>query len=598
MGLDYNTEEVELEAIDYLAALEYYKYGQDDNSKLFNPTNTSFYSILKDIFTTYTPYLGLYYPECFRTENGTIIQLDELTVNTHTFFKDDATKGNKVDLGECWTLKEVVEEICNFLNVSLSPANNPFSILVMEHQSRERQLYTMYVFSSGTKRTGQGITRDGTIDKYYTSSSISLTESWNSATVKISKQEVKELYPNLFSDDALTNACTSNHYWGDKFTYYIDDLDDRTDAYSLNKTSWKRLGYPYTKSNNGYDFVGNYKFFTNRNYNMYAYDINGNSTTYPDVINFDTLFNYSAAFFCKCSIEKFNSDGVGDFDDTSVASLNNQLIITNILAASGSTFPTYPSTNKLLMQTKIGISPKIYLKPESQYISLQGSMLVPSGWRYFNDQSVGLRGIANKDAYIKCKLKWGNYYFTNLDSNGNFQRQGRWTTSSCFFKLQFKANDGKTGTKFDIVKTGGDEAFKQWEISENGYIIQLDSSLDFTQSPIFEIYSKSTADRFNDNSDLMGIIIDKLDFKIGTYKPISMTEDEFDSDTEYTNVIDETYTTEGDEITCKINSYDNKKASYTTVFYKGGFLGELKQYFETSQSPIKMEEWKVYHYVN
>lgn len=601
MGLDYNTEEVELEAIDYIAALEYYKYGQDDSSKLYNPTNTSLYSILKDILTTYTPYMGLYYPECFRTSNDTIIQLDELTLNTHTFFKDDAIKGNKVDLGECWTLKEVVEEICNYLNVSLTPSNGSSLILAMEYQSRERTLYTLYNFSNNNKSTGRGITRDETIDKYYTSSSISLTESWNSATVKIDKQEVKELYPDLFSDDALINACTSNHYWGDKFTYYIDDLDDKSDAYSTDKKNWKRFGQSYTKSNNGYDFVGNYKFFTNKNYNMFAYNSSGNSITYPEVINFDTLYNTMGAFFCKCSIEQFNSDGVGDYDDTSVASLNNQLIITNTIGSIFSPsfkFPTYPTTNKLLMQTKVGISPKIFLNADCNYLSIQGSMLVPSGWRYYNDQSVGTRGIANKDAFIKCKLKWGNYYFTNMDSSGNFQRQGRWTTTNSFFKLQFKANDGKTGSKFDIVKTGGDEAFKQWEISENGYIIQLDSKLDFTQSPIFEIYSKSTADKFNDNSNLMGIIIDKLDFKIGTYQPITMTNEEFESDTEYTNVIDEAYTTEGRELEVKINSYDNKLPSYTTVFYNGNYLGEIKQQFETSQNPINMEEWKVYHYVN
>ena len=606
MGLDANTELIEVECIDYLSRLQYYKWGQYRNSELRNPTVTTFYDILDRILNRYTFYGLLYYPECFKDTNGNIIRLTDLSVNTHTFFKDEAViSDTEVDLEECWSLQEVVEEICNYLNVTLTTYGH---YLVMIPQSKISTTYTLYNFEGSVDLYGRTIHTFTDIDKYYTSSSISLTESWNSATVNIEKQEIENLYPDLFDDSSLINACTSQHNWGDKYTYYIDDLDDRTDAYSVNKTSWKRLGYPYTKSNNGYDFVGNYKFFTNKNYNLYAYDNDGNSITYPDVINFDTLFNTMGAFFCKCSIEKFNSDGVGDFDDTSVASLNNQLIITNMFNSTriinpstgeviSFDIPKYPTTNKLLMQTKVGISPKIYLKPESQYISLQGSMIVPNGWRYFNDQAIGTRGIANKDAYIKCKLKWGNYYFTNMDSNGNFQRQGRWTTTNSFFKLQFKANDGKTGSKFDIVKTGGDEAFKQWEISENGYIIPLSSNLDFSQSPIFEIYSKSTADTFNDNSYLVGIIIDNLDFKIGTYKPITMTDKVFDSDTEYTNVIDESYTADGSTMTCKINTYDNKKPSYTTVLYKGNFLDNIRSTIDTTQSECRFEEWKLLQYI-
>jgi hypothetical protein len=50
-------------------------------------------------------------------------------------------------------------------------------------------------------------------------------------------------------------------------------------------------------------------------------------------------------------------------------------------------------------------------------------------------------------------------------------------------------------------------------------------------------------------------------------KDSNIKSGEWESDTLYTNVINDEYVEEGSEIECKINTWDNKAPTYSVVMY-------------------------------
>jgi hypothetical protein len=53
-------------------------------------------------------------------------------------------------------------------------------------------------------------------------------------------------------------------------------------------------------------------------------------------------------------------------------------------------------------------------------------------------------------------------------------------------------------------------------------------------------------------------------------KESNIKESEWETDTKYTNIINEDYVEEGEEIECKINTWDNKAPTYSVVMYSDG----------------------------
>jgi hypothetical protein len=53
-------------------------------------------------------------------------------------------------------------------------------------------------------------------------------------------------------------------------------------------------------------------------------------------------------------------------------------------------------------------------------------------------------------------------------------------------------------------------------------------------------------------------------------KDSNIKEDDWETDTLYTNVINANHIEEGDDIECNINTWDNKVPTYSVVMYSNG----------------------------
>ena len=55
-------------------------------------------------------------------------------------------------------------------------------------------------------------------------------------------------------------------------------------------------------------------------------------------------------------------------------------------------------------------------------------------------------------------------------------------------------------------------------------------------------------------------------------KDSNVKADEWETDTQYTNVINEDYVENGEDMECRINTWDNKAPTYSVVMYSNGLL--------------------------
>jgi hypothetical protein len=66
---------------------------------------------------------------------------------------------------------------------------------------------------------------------------------------------------------------------------------------------------------------------------------------------------------------------------------------------------------------------------------------------------------------------------------------------------------------------------------------------------------------------LDAIWLKDFSIQLAISKDSNIKDDEWETDTLYTNVINEDYVEEADDIECKINTWDNKVPTYSVVMY-------------------------------
>lgn len=186
-----------------------------------------------------------------------------------------------------------------------------------------------------------------------------------------------------------------------------------------------------------------------------------------------------------------------------------------------------------------------------------------------------------EQGYLWAKLKWGNQYW---DGNG-------WTTSNVWFKLWYwNNNDRSSGDKGRGIKVldyfDKDFDLKQNEynimsIGEDGIIIPCPTTgnltgkaeLSFTTRDMWGDSRKShwhpkgnKNDNFYCRYLSKCVFITDLQVTAEIYEGL-LGDADLDSDTLYTNVIENGAVSKMDEITFKVCTDDGKKPSYSSVDY-------------------------------
>lgn len=220
---------------------------------------------------------------------------------------------------------------------------------------------------------------------------------------------------------------------------------------------------------------------------------------------------------------------------------------------------------------------------DNAYLCIQGTLIQHDKDPYFYGMSDGSEndGLSERKRYkwndqffIWARLSWGDSYW-----NGEY-----WVQSPTDFKLWFLQNhdDGNSTTvadyfdkPFDIIDTS-----KLYQVADTkGYYIptppqaNLDGKVELTIYCPRDMYGwrhrtwfRGTDPQYKYYYNRMTIL---QNFKI---KPIIMDGgdlglDNEDTDTIYTNVIDENNVEKFDEITFKVCTYDDKNNSYSVVDY-------------------------------
>ena len=718
MGYESDKEELEIECIDELSTLQYFKYSTIDTK----PKTNSFLDIIKNILYYKTPYTYMYFPSFLEG-----ITLDKLKISEQNFL------GEEDD--DIWTMQEVLEEICRYLNVSCMASGN--SVYFINYSSLDKVMYIKYgiqddsveetdiedfvtdvwtnedatifpeksnagvwhilasleeyaegeikMYARHTDKAiwqelkyyirykngigelvkdvenkgnitngyfdriaivrnssgqtyiqwrnhlsrydytnislvvsciGTGIKKpttytagqvladwaysvyvdtqpvrtsigdesyvnyadlDAHIDNTYTldqysysdsGGSISLLPSYNQIKVTSKINEYKELIPDVFEEKYLSNA---NGDW------------NQVKSYILNGSGQSRTT----------GVLGRYRFVTNPHYKTYYY---GKAT--GELVSMDTcreytqLQNYVGATLLQASFEDYNRLDIDTFYVSKTnKTLTNYILIHQHDKQAGKLVFSTVATD--IPETYIGKNTKMVIKGSIRCMDRENWMYIPTSYGNKKDD------FSRSNLYLVCKLKWGDYYFQNYvaTSNGSTTyRTGRWVKENTTFRLFFNATDTShiNNKDYSVLDTSGD--FGNTDLP-SGFVIPLPEEATVQGSiPEFSIYTRG---RVDGDYRLDAIWLKDFSIQLAISKDSNIKADEWESDTLYTNVIDEGYVEEGDEIECKINTYDNKAPTYSVVMYADE---DIQYYLDgvkhlVSGKTYRLEEHIIYDYI-
>lgn len=714
MGYEADKEEIEVECIDALSTLQYFKYTSIESQ----PKTKSFLDIIKHILKDKTPYTYMYFPSFLEG-----ITLDNLKVSEQNFFKED---------DDDWTMQEVLEEICRYLNVTCVASGD--SVYFLNYNALGKVIYMKYSIKSGTvestsiddlptefwsktdttiftrssggvwhllcqlendaegviklyaKHTtstiwqelkfyirykngkgeisinkdyignisynyldriaivrnssgqiylqcrnnvnrydytnvnlvvsaiGTGIkqlsgyyagdvlgnwaysvyadtkssTKSTGDDSYVTyadlmmyqnstaytvdgnvysdsGGTISLLPSYNRISVTSKINEYKELIPDVFNEKHLTNA---NGDWNKVINYTVKE--DKMD----------RLGYAVR-----------YRFVINKHYKSYYYNkSNGEPVSIDSCREYTDLQNYIGATLLQVSFadkEFRDREAERQYISQPNKKLNNYILIhQHDTSEEKLVFSTIASN---MPETYIGKNTKMVIKGSIRCMDRQNWMYIPP--KYSNNDD----DFKRADLYLTCKLKWGDYYY--YEWGGDYEtKSGQWRKQESTFKLYFSADDTShiNNKEFSVRDTSG--CYTDADLP-TGCIIPIPEEVARQESiPEFSIYTRGRIDK---DYRLDAIWLKDFSISLTIPKDSNIKEDDWETDTLYTNVINANHIEEGDDIECNINTWDNKVPTYSVVMYSNG---ETQEYLDTVKNLItgnsyRLEEHIIYDYI-
>lgn len=224
-----------------------------------------------------------------------------------------------------------------------------------------------------------------------------------------------------------------------------------------------------------------------------------------------------------------------------------------------------------------------------------------------SDIAQGRYAMDAGQTYLMAKLQWGNLYWSGDQKKGN----NGWVTTETTFKIPYMKDDaGKGDRRADATMFKNLKFINSvnWRIgtNEQGYLITLPKNGVISGLPTLTVYKpfdpnfhsvKSGKDK-GQHYKHSCVFLKDFKFKaiIGdpTFSNIN------DTDTVYTNVINDTYVTEFEEVNFKICTYDGKKPNYSSVAIKEG---DTMKYLDTTynkatKQSLRQEEHYIYKTVN
>ena len=620
MGFKYDREEIEIECVDCLSVLKNINYLPDDRGiKTLKDILLYIFRQLPEpnINSLNTPWLkSFYFPENI-TINGSNHPLEEIYVSEYAF--TDEKKQGEEDKDACWKCSEVLEAICQLFGVTCVQWGDNVHFIDYDYITQEANAkYSVYNIATGEASygiirrskytiTGESYSGEG-------SPQLSLDNVYNKVTVKTKLRTYDSILPDFFDgatnitgvDTALENQ--DNVQLG---IYGINIQSEVNPKDGLNRNMICLVDQIYNDQKKKYGpknavFV---RYFKNPAIACKSYSTvsTGAEVTTPDSMTYIDSKFYRGALLAKMMVKKLDKyDNVDqlfikwpdwkievrrtEFDYLMARNEINNISLSNYICLfnpvddnhrieNGSDPFNYP-----YLETNIS-NLTSFFGGKNTYLIISGTIL----WHYKDDEPYptpegeydpreGRRETSTINyLYLPCKLQWGNKYWDGE----------KWTTTNTGFKLYYtEAINYSNSPSFNYLqsKTYRADALicKEWKIpnsvtwrigsSEDGYPIPIPEGELLSGTPKFTIfrpwdpiYNKADGNKYKPNRMFL------KDFKINSVITDPTYSKDTNTDTFYTNIIDENFVNELKEVTFNISTFDNKKPSYNTIAYKDGY---------------------------
>lgn len=554
-GYENEVEEIEIECIDALATLQYYKY-----ERIGDITNriVCVIDVINSIISKCNAYTTYYISNATQYSSiATECLPSRLYISEQNFFDED---------DEPMTMQEVLEEICQYLNVTCIADGT--SVYFLDYDAIKNNINTYYQFTVGnTTGTLVTLSQSHSIDGgdyVENGGQISLDNVYNKVTVKDSLYSFENAIPDIFDEKVLVN------YGGNYLHTENLEIEDNDGKGGKHKCF--------------------FRYYKNPNYKSTYYEYSYYTLTpivAPTTINYEFIQNYIGATILKGFFKKVDdfSDNAYNLNFTDYLLLHshdsNQTIgdswyLPNMTVDNELGLPIFESV-KTYDSAFIGGN-NVYIIIKGTYIQMdrEKMMYIPEGYSQKDDD------FDKKYLWLKAKLEF----------NGQYWNGSSWQNAETCFKLEFDTESEKhhCNKPFSIKNN------ITWDmgLDEEGYAIKLPNSIITTSKPKLTLYTPHRMD--------MGYRCDAVwlkNFSVGlriTKKDLFADEN---SDTEYTNVINNNYVNEMDDIEFKLCTWDNKQPNYSAIAYKSNttysFLDTT--YNKATKQTLRQEEHLIYRLV-
>lgn len=580
MGFDEYLEEISVECIDALSTLQYIKYTPVTQQKDI----TSFISIIDHIIKQCNAYKYFYVSDNIQsTVDGSESITENLYISEQNFFneKDEGQTDNDV----AWTCKEVLEEICKFLGVTCIAEGDSVYFIDYDAVKSGRNSYYRYNVDDPTKSKLITISATKKItasDYSENGATLSLDNIFNKATVKADLYDYDNIFPDFF-DNTKNITVEDTKLNADDSVYYLAEYITGKDP-MITFLNWVDGGQKSGSVNSA--FV---KYYKSNDVKTYMYDSNGNEVSL-DKLNYTDTMKINGAVLAKQDVTKLK-DGI-NFLDWKVLkmAINKQITEENkpldqILQKYGKSTLSFSNYIFMFNNSNGHISNDDILnfpfltttaKDQTMFFGGDNAYVVISGELYFHSMPAypyklpsdevdipnGRKKFDENKYYLLCQLQIGNKFW-----NGDTWTENNTTT----FKLPITKDYTQKGwNRYDHIM------YKDWKfqntvnwrmgLNKAGYVVKIPHIL--TGMPTLTIYKPM--DFGGETNEYKSIFVALKNFKMESVIGDKTFSGKNEYDTEYTNVIDETYVNELDKIDFKINTWDNKKANYSCVAYRDG----------------------------
>lgn len=592
-------EELELECIDGLSILQYYKYNSETKKVL------SFIDIVNKILQRAEVYTTLYVSDNTRLTRATTTPiLNDLFISEQNFF--DEKKDAETDDDVAWTCEEVLSEICQYLGFVCVGQGDSVYFLDPDAIKNNVNTYNKYNIGSTsyTKVNLSNLIQISEDNYKGGANTISLDNVYNKISVKDSFYTFDSVIPDLYKTatnitkatdpDIASSTNINNGMYGEvvtgsdgKMIALIDRIYDPQDG-------------KYTDYN-----VLFVKYYVNDNYNF----------TCPDELNYTDSKTMHGSVITKICVKKL--DKPYSWWEQQIADITgHRITLDSWLAKNEISNPTFTNYVALLNPIQNHVNSPIpwittntnettaLFGGENAYLLIKGSY----NYHYFDedpypipedeaDISEGRYAMEAGQTYLLAKLKWGNQYWDG----------GNWTTTDTTFKIPYLADDSSgderraDATMFHNINFLNTVS---WRIgtSEKGLAIKCPTTSVMNGLPELTIYSPYDPDYYSTKSgSSQGKWYKHTRVFLKDFDVVAIIGDptfsgENDSDTIYTNVIDNNHVQDIGEVDFKICTNDNKAPNYSSVAKKDG--NNFLFLTETFNQALNVNNIQEKHYIN